>query len=100
VVSSLAPHDLTHLGMIEKAPYASKQDFVEIFRQSVRLWRVLCRAGELNAFLTQAAVEITTNEFCRVVRMYSLDETVVFAFELDNEVAQRTPGIGLLLLSR
>jgi hypothetical protein len=61
VVSSLAPHDLTNLGMIEKALYASKQDFVEIFRQSVRLWRVLCRAGELNALLTQAAVEITTN---------------------------------------
>jgi hypothetical protein len=67
MVSSLAPHDLTHLGMIEKAPYASKQEFVEIFRQSVRFWRVRCRAGELNALLTQAAVEIITDEFCRIV---------------------------------
>jgi hypothetical protein len=83
VVSSLAPHGLTHLGMIEKAPCASKQDFVEIFRQSVRLWRVQCSAGELNALLTQTAVEITTNEFCRVVSMHSLDETVEFAFEVD-----------------
>jgi hypothetical protein len=83
--------------MIEKAPYASKHDFVENFRQSVRLWRVQCRAGELNALLTLAAVEITTNEFCRIVSIHSLDETVVFAFELDNEVAQRAVGIRLFL---
>jgi hypothetical protein len=97
VVTSLAPHDLTHLGMIEKALYASKQDFVEIFRKYVRLWRLQHRSSVLNALPTQAAVEITTNDICRIVSMNSLDETVVFALELDNAVAQRTLGIGLLL---
>jgi hypothetical protein len=33
--------------------------------------------------LKQTAVDITTNELCRIVSMHSLYETVVFALELD-----------------
>jgi hypothetical protein len=47
--------------------------------------------------LADAAVEITTSKLCRVVSMRELDEKVVLALEIDDEIRQRTASIGLLL---
>jgi hypothetical protein len=74
--------------VIEKATNASKQNLIEVFCES---------AGKLDALLAEAAVEITTSKLCRVVSMNGLDEAVVLALKLDDEITQRTSIIGLLL---
>jgi hypothetical protein len=97
VVSSFSPHNLIHARVIEKATNASKHNLIEVFCESVGFRLIRRRAGKLNAVLAEAAVEITTSKLFRVVSMHGLDEAVVLALELDDEITQRTASIGLPL---
>jgi hypothetical protein len=94
VVGSFSPNDLIHARVIEKATNASKENLIEVSASPLD-------SGEYGAepvnLIAKAAVEITTNKLCPVVSMHGLDEAVVLALELDDEITQRTTSIGLLL---